>query len=397
MREALKKKDSKQEQYSYLLSYVKRSTEKCNQREKLERAFAQVMLYIYKFYSDPKEALQLLKDARRVFHDFSEENRKLRIFEKDVYLISGNFLHSQGEFNKAIEAYQLAIVNEHNFDRKCRAYLNIARVYQSCGYLYKAIRVSEKLVLSKITDPKLFDYSVLLRSRINLMLGFEKDALDILDNLGKREKLSPAVELEFRYLKTMGEISFEQPRDFLSKYEGFCKWITGMFDESTCLFYEFEFKLFQLLIEPSKIKNKNGFKARIRYLAQKAGSEKFKSIGIDLAEYILNMQFSDKQFNRLKEALFEMVDGANHIFFQIVLLLFMDFLLQNRKYTKVANLLEAFRIYRSSLELGFSEKILNQIKKRPSNIQIFVKSLSDRLPQGNLDCEENVGVSLLQE
>lgn len=386
------------EKRGYLLSVIEQSHRKVKSADDMIlSAFARVFFVLMRLNSDSKQGTELLQQARSILAKATEENRKLRMLEKDVLIFLGNHYRTYGQSDLALQAYGEAIANEHNYDRKVRGLLNSARVYMSEGLFHKALAVGEDVQLDKLKDVGLKCYIVMLRARILLIMGYEDAAAKTLEMIENDKSQVPAVELEYRYLLLVSRINFADVDYFLCSYEVFIAWIDESEDEKTSAFYHLEKLILETFQKPDDVENKTATRSRISYLGRAAGEKSITAAALAFIDYLTSKNTSDDPFDKVVSNLFQLPKVGSHRLFQILVVFFADYLKSKKRNKKCMSLLCSYERYIRGLETGFSPKLLKGLSHYQSAIRSAVEDIKKGLPADLVNGFDEVGESLLMK
>ena len=343
------------------------------------------------FYDDSEEAIKLLQKARRLFRTLAENNRLLRVFERDALIVCGNVHKMTDDTRAAIRCYEEAIAHEQNRRRKAVGLLNMARCYMASNDLYQTMRIVERDWLLGIDDQRLSSYCTLLKARVLGILGFADLCQSTLQTMAAKRHPSAKIEVEWRYLVLYSGWKIDEPQRFLDDGQMFCAGLADIENGRHQGFYEVELGLHRLFCASRSISNRAHFLERAKYLDE---DRNFMPT-LELADrFIFNIDKTDEVFPALLKSVTALLASGHHELGQSLLVWMAAVLAERKKYYKLCDLLSACRTYRDRLLVGFPKNFLYHFKSEVNRFDQFVQRMKDMIPPGVAGSDEKLGAWL---
>ncbi len=360
----------------------------------LKGAFARILLIQIRGFDGASEGLGILRQAHKTLSIFAESNRRLKVFVKDCFISLGNLQAENSDWQQAIESYDHAIRGEKDYDRAAIGQLNKARALLANGNIYEALRIAEKVDISRLESQRMCLYFKLLRARILLILGYERLTCEILQ--AGEELPDVPIALEWKYLTLMAQIDFVRPGDFLVLWSQFREWTVSQCPAHVQYFYELEEKIYRTLIEPASVRNKENYLARARYLADKVNERPLLNLLRVLISFFQSETKQPTEFSELITGLQPLTIAGNYRMFQTVVMILGSNLLELKQYRNLADLLAFFAIHQEKTRARLPKQILKRLAVDENRVQNRMEQLLQSLPEVFRSVDDRIESFLLK-
>ena len=359
------------------------------------RALAQVLWVRERFVYDLPDGKAVMKDALKTLAEAGKRNRKLALFEKDAWISFGNLYGAYGRYADAVQCYQKAIHKEQDEARKALGLLNIARAHVDSGDLYHALAIAQRIDKSRLADERLLAYFGLLKSKVLLLLGYERASRQALDQCRWRGLKDRKAKIEGLYRLHCTHLAFGEAKEFAASYAQLSREVAAL-HSNAAVFYQLEALLFAPLVEGRRKTSKSKLRTQARSWGERVERPGYARLVERSVEYLRTEKNLPAEFARIRKALTQLAGAADIWLAQVLSLLWAERLLAKQQAKRAAMLLNDVGVRWARLEAGFPVSVLANLHRNPSRMREEAERLATRIPAKTREGYDAVGEMLLE-
>lgn len=214
----------------------------------VERAFVAFVAVRGHHYADPTSIELSLKRAKVVFSELAIHNRRFAAYVREAAFVLGLLQMNLESYDKAADAFHDAIKGEKDTYRRAIALLNTARARLASGRFRLSIGALDRIARITKVPPRIEAFTLLVRARILVTLGFYGAARALLCRNASIEAGGNQAQVERFYLLAMIDLStgsLDQIEVVTDLFRSQLRAIAAT--ESVHRYYSFEMSIFRAI------------------------------------------------------------------------------------------------------------------------------------------------------
>lgn len=281
--------------------------------------------------------------------------------KRNISVHLGNFYISQAQFFEAATAFENALIQEKDHNRKALVFINLARCKLWLRDFSGVFAVSNKASELVISDMVFKSYLELVRARFFLLIGDYLKSQKILEQIFAQLPQAEAPNnllVELYYLKwvaeTMGEWKYRWPDRIKVFHEKISKYVS----EQSLQFYALEEALFKTFYLFAKGKSPSTVTTRkLASLKRKIEDSGLASLTKVVLKFQNTAAKTDLDYRMVSLALRDLLLGAHDFTYQFLNVLWLDYLWLKQQKTEFARCEIEFRSYMENIKNEIASNI----------------------------------------